>query len=251
MQEVLDILKENVFTIILNRPDRKNAMNTGLLVGLYKAMEKAEKIGAEIVVIRGAGGAFCAGGDLVEFRESDDAGARIDDMADMLHKSIKKIRKIGAIVISVVEGVAVGAGFGLAVACDLTVATKNSIMNMGYRRIGLTPDGGGSLTIPRLIGAKRFNELYLLSENIDMETAKQLGLVNIVCEEKDLEETLELLIKKLKFLPFETIKRYKELVNHACFLGLEAHLDIEKAYVSEFASASLFKERLEKFFSRK
>ncbi|MCX7966457.1 MAG: enoyl-CoA hydratase-related protein [Syntrophorhabdaceae bacterium] len=251
MQEVMDFMEDGVFTIMLNRPDRKNAMNTDLLVGLYKALEKAEKSKAEIVLIRGAKGAFCAGGDLIEFRDSEDAGSRIDDMADILHRSIKKIRKMDAIVVSIIEGVAVGAGFGLAMACDLTVATKNSIMNMGYRRIGLTPDGGGSLTIPRLIGAKRFNELYLLSENMDMETARQLGLVNIVCEEKDLDETITSLIKKLKSLPFETIKRFKELVNHACYFDLEAHLDMEKTNVSELAGAPLFKERIEGFFRRK
>ncbi|HOP86565.1 MAG TPA: enoyl-CoA hydratase-related protein [Syntrophorhabdaceae bacterium] len=251
MQEVLDKIKDCVFTIILNRPERKNAMNSELLEALYKTLEKAEKMGAEIVVLRGAGGAFCAGGDIVEFRQAEDAGIRIDAMADTLHKCIKKIRKMGSIVISVVEGVAVGAGFGLAVACDLTVATNNSIMNMGYRRIGLTPDGGGSLTIPRLIGAKRFNELYLLSKNIDMAEAKNLGLVNVVCDEKDLENTLENLIKELKSLPMETIKKFKDLVNHSYYFNLEAHLDLEKLYISELAEKPLFKERLDSFFRKK
>ncbi|HPP06444.1 MAG TPA: enoyl-CoA hydratase/isomerase family protein [Syntrophorhabdaceae bacterium] len=251
MQEVLDTIKDGVFTITLNRPDRKNAMNSSLLEALYKTLEKAEKMAADIVVIRGAGGAFCAGGDIVEFREAEDTNIRIDAMADMLHKSIKKIRKMGAIVISVVEGVAVGAGFGLAVACDLTLATKHSIMNMGYRRIGLTPDGGGSLTIPRLIGAKKFNELYLLSRNIDMEEAKNLGLVNMVCDEKDLENTLESLIKELRSLPMETIKQFKDLVNHSYYFNLEAHLDLEKTFISELAGRPLFKERLDSFFSRR
>jgi len=251
MQEVLETVKDGVFNIILNRPDRKNAMNSELLEALYKTLEKAEKMDAEIVLIRGAGGAFCAGGDIVEFREAEDAGTRIDAMADVLHRCIKKIRKMDSIVISVVEGVAVGAGFGLAVACDLTVATKNSIMNMGYRRIGLTPDGGGSLTIPRLIGAKRFNELYLLSKNIDMTEAKSLGLVNIVCEEKDLENTIGNLIKELRSLPMETIKKFKDLVNHSYYFDLEAHLDLEKSHISELAEKPLFKERLDSFFRKK
>lgn len=251
MEEVLYILHDGVSTITLNRPERKNAMNSELLLALYRALERAEKENSEIVIIRGAGGAFSAGGDLVEFRDSEDTGSRIDDMADILHRSIKKIRKIGAIVISVVEGVAVGAGLGLAVACDLTIATKDSIMNMGYRRIGLTPDGGGSLTIPRLMGAKRFNELYLLSENIDMTEAKNLGLVNIVCDRENLEETIATLVKKLKSLPMETIKRFKELVNHSYFFDLEEHLDLEKMFISELAGKPIFKERLASFFSRK
>ncbi|MCX8110198.1 MAG: enoyl-CoA hydratase/isomerase family protein [Syntrophorhabdaceae bacterium] len=251
MDEVLASFQDNVFTITLNRPDRKNAMDTGLLVGLLKALEKAREEKANIVIIRGSGKAFCAGGDLVEFRESADPGTRIDAMAETLHKGIKIIREIDAIVISVIEGVAVGAGIGLALACDITLATKNSIMNMGYRRIGLTPDGGGSIFLPRLIGAKRFNELYLLSRNIDMKEAKEMGLVNFVCEEDELEERLQSIINELKALPMETIGRFKDLVNHSCFFGLHDHLDKEKQYVSELAADSLFKERLDAFFRKR
>lgn len=251
MDEVLVSLQDGVFTIMLNRPDRKNAMDTGLLVGLLKALENAREEKAGIIVIRGSGKAFCAGGDLVEFRESSDPGTRIDAMADTLHKSIKMIREIDAIVISVIEGVAVGAGIGLALACDITLATKDSIMNMGYRRIGLTPDGGGSIFLPRLIGAKRFNELYLLSRNIDMKEARELGLVNFVCEESELEERLQSIIKEIRSLPMETIGRFKDLVNHCCYFGLDVHLDREKQYVSELGAGPLFKDRLDAFFRKR
>jgi len=251
MDAVLESFQDDVFIITLNRPDRKNAMNTDLLVGLLKSLEKAQKERAKVVVIRGSGKAFCAGGDLVEFRESQDPGARIDAMADTLHKSIKKIREIDAIVISVIEGVAVGAGIGLALACDLTIATKSSIMNMGYRRVGLTPDGGGSIFLPRLMGAKRFNEFYLLSRNIDMNEAKELGFINFIYEEEELEAKLLSLIQNLKSLPMETIGRFKDLVNNSCYFGLDIHLDKEKQYVSELATDPLFKERLNAFFSKR
>ncbi len=251
MDAVLESFQDDVFTITLNRPDRKNAMNTDLLVGLLKSLEKAQNEKAKIIVIRGSGKAFCAGGDLVEFRESQDPGTRIDAMADTLHKSIKKIREIDAICISVIEGVAVGAGIGLALACDLTIATKDSIMNMGYRRIGLTPDGGGSIFLPRLIGGKRFNEFYLLSRNMDMKEAKELGLINFICEEGELEAKLLKLINNLKALPMETIGRFKDLVNHSFYFGLDIHLDKERQYVSELAADPLFKERLNAFFSKR
>lgn len=251
MDAVLESFNDDVYTITLNRADKKNAMDTELLTDLYRALQNAEKNKASIILIRGSGKAFCAGGDLVEFRESADPGSRIDAMAEMLHKSIRLIRQIDAIVISVVEGVAVGAGIGLALACDITIATKNSIMNMGYRRIGLTPDGGGSIFMPRLIGAKRFNELYLLSRNIDMAEARSLGLINFVCEEQELEEKVKALIKDLRALPMETIKNFKDLVNHSCYQGLDIHLDKEKFYVSELAGKPLFKERLEAFFRKR
>lgn len=251
MSVVLESLKDDIFTITLNRPDKKNAMDYDLLAGIYDAMKNAARSKAPFVVIRGSGGAFCSGGDIMAFRDSEDAEALIDAEAGVLNESIKAIRNIPSIVIAVMQGVAVGAGVGLALACDLSIATRKTIMNMGYRRIGLTPDGGGSIFLPRIIGAKLFNEMYLLSRNITMDEAKSLGLVNTVCDDTEIEEKLGELIASLRALPMETIANHKDLVNRCLFFGLETHLDRERRYVAEFASKPLFKQRLTEFFQRK
>jgi len=251
MSAILESTENGVYTIILNRPDKKNSMNSDLLISLHKSLERADASGAQIIVIRGSGKAFCAGGDLIEFNESNDPSARIDAMAGELHESIKLIRNTGAIVIAVLEGVAVGAGIGLSLACDISIAASNVIMNMGYRRIGLTPDGGGSIFLSRLVGIKRFSEFYLLSQNIGMKEAKELGLVNFVVDEGELEDKLQQVIRDIKALPMETIKYFKHLVNESLFFGLDNHLDKEKFYVSELAGKPQFKEHLTKFFSRK
>jgi 2-(1,2-epoxy-1,2-dihydrophenyl)acetyl-CoA isomerase len=251
MPAVETTLHEDIFTILLNRPEKKNAMDQELLDGLYGALKEAESSIAEVVVIRGAGRAFCSGGDIQAFRKAEDPEALIDAEAGVLHEAIKLIRTMGSIVIAAVEGVMVGAGIGLALACDLTIATRNTVMNMGYRRIGLTPDGGGSILLPRIIGAKRFNELYLLSRNVTMEEAYNLGLVNIVCEEEELDQRLTETIGKVRALPMETVKEFKNLVNHALFDGLAVHLDKERIGVSRFANKPLFKQRLDEFFNKK
>jgi 2-(1,2-epoxy-1,2-dihydrophenyl)acetyl-CoA isomerase len=251
MDAVKEVFDAGIYTIILNRPDKKNAMDSALLEGLYAALKRADEQAPHIIIIKGAGKAFCAGGDLVEFNESPDPGSRIDVMADCLHQSIMLIRNTGAIVVAVVEGVAVGAGLGLSLACDLTLAEKNAIMNLGYRRIGLTPDGGGSLSLPRLIGAKRFNELYLLSANVNMTEALALGLVNFVCDADQIDTKLAEVVKNLLVLPMETIQRIKNLVNNSMFFGLGEHLDMERQYVKELAEQPLFKERLASFFRRR
>ncbi len=251
MDVVLEAYKDDTYTITLNRPDKKNAMDYDLLHGLYVALKNADNQKAPFVVIRGSGKAFCSGGDLLAFKEAQDAEALIDAEAGVLHDGIRLIRNINAIVIAVIEGVAVGAGVGLALACDLSIATKNTIMNMGYRRIGLTPDGGGSIFLSRLIGAKRFNELYLFSRNITMAEAKELGLVNVVCEEEELETKLAEMIKDLNALPMETISSFKDLVNHSLFHGLDMHLDKERFYVSQLGGKELFKQRLEAFFKKR
>ncbi|MEN6617449.1 MAG: enoyl-CoA hydratase-related protein [Syntrophorhabdus sp.] len=251
MSVVLESLKDDIFTITLNRPDKKNAMDYDLLAGIYEGMKNAARSKAPFVVIRGSGGAFCSGGDIMAFRDSEDAEALIDAEAGVLNESIKAIRNIPSIVIAVMEGVAVGAGVGLALACDLSIATRKTVMNMGYRRIGLTPDGGGSIFLPRIVGAKLFNEMYLLSRNITMDEAKSLGLVNTVCEDTEIEAKLGELIGSLRALPMETLANYKDLVNRCLFFGLETHLDRERRYVAEFASKPLFKQRLSEFFQRK
>jgi 2-(1,2-epoxy-1,2-dihydrophenyl)acetyl-CoA isomerase len=251
MDAVREELKNGITTIMLMRPEKKNAMDSELLPALHKALQNARDRKSSVVIIRGSGKAFCAGGDIVEFRESDDTGSRIDFMADQLHKAILLIRNMDAIVVAVVEGVAVGAGLGLALACDVTVAEKKAIMNMGYRRIGLTPDGGGSIFLPRIVGAKKFSEMYLFSGNITMDEAKDLGLVNFVWDGEELEGKLEKMIADLTALPMETVGYFKNLVNHSVYSGLEIHLDKERHYVSELGGKALFKERLDQFFKKK
>jgi 2-(1,2-epoxy-1,2-dihydrophenyl)acetyl-CoA isomerase len=250
----MDVLAESfadgVFTIMLNRPEKKNAMSLELLKSLSEALVRAENDSANIIIIRGAGHTFCAGGDILEFRESQQIDFQIDSMADYLHRSIRKIREIDAIVVAVVEGLAFGAGLSLSLACDLTVAERKAIMNMAYRRIGLTPDGGGSLFLSRLVGAKKFNELYLLSRNIEMQDAQGFGLVNFVFDEQELEAKVGELIRDLKALPKESIGRFKELANLSLFSGLSTHLDKERLYVTELGTSPEFGQRLDAILKR-
>jgi 2-(1,2-epoxy-1,2-dihydrophenyl)acetyl-CoA isomerase len=251
MDAVKESFENGVFTITLNKPEKKNAMDLELMEGISEALKRAEAQKPSFIVIRGSGKAFCAGGDIVAFKNAEDTEALIDKEAMVLHEAIKSIRNSAAIVIAVLEGVAVGAGVGLALACDLTIATKGTIMNMGYRRIGLTPDGGGSLFLSRLVGAKRFNAFYLFSRNITMAEAKDLGLVNFVVEDEEIEGELAKILKELSALPMEPVKYFKDLVNRSLFSGLEAHLEKERFYVTELGGKPLFKQRIEEFFKKK
>ena len=250
MDVVTEAYHDGLFSLTLNRPEKKNAMSLELLEALYRALKNAETKGASIVVIRGAGKTFCSGGDVIEFRDSAEPALQVDSMADFLNRSINLVRTIPAIVIAVIEGLAVGAGMSLVLACDLALAESKAVLNMGYRRIGLTPDGGGSVFLPRFVGLKRFNELYFLSRNVTMEEAKEMGLVNFVVEEGDLEEELATLIEELKALPMETTRNMKELVNLSLLSGLGSHLDKERLYVSQFSAETPFQERLKKLFKK-
>lgn len=240
-------LKDGVYTITLDRPKSKNAISTGVMVALYEALQHAQ-INSHIIVLRGSGGTFSSGGDIAEFREGTDRRTQMSKGAGLLNKVIVSLRKTNAIIIAVLEGVAAGAGLSLSLACDLSIATRNTIMNMAYSKIGLTPDGGGSILLPRIIGAKKFSEFYLLNGNISADKAQELGMVNFVCEEDELEIRLGEIIKGLKALPTETIGYFKDLTNNALFFGLEEHLEKERAYVSMLAGTDQFRKRLDQFF---
>src|SRR5271157_2189218 len=127
MDVVTEAYRDGVFSLTLNRPEKKNAMSLELLEALHRSLKNAETQGASIIVVRGAGKTFCSGGDVIEFRDSAEPAIQVDGMADFLNRSISLIRSIPAIVIAVVEGLAVGAGMGLALAADLTLAEAKAV----------------------------------------------------------------------------------------------------------------------------
>jgi enoyl-CoA hydratase/carnithine racemase len=251
MNIILETFKDDVFTITLNRPDKKNALNFALFKALQESLKNAETKRPSIIIIRGSEKIFCSGGDLIDFKNAKDKQELVNAEANLFNESIKIIRNSNSIFIAVLEGVVIGAGAGLAAACDLSIASKKTIMNLGYRRIGLTPDGGGSILISRIVGAKRFNELYLFSKNISMDKAQELGLVNFVVEDEELDIKLQKMIDELKSMPMETIRYFKELVNLSLYSGLEVQLNKERQFVTELAGKKEFNERIEAFFTKK
>lgn len=242
--------RDGAYIITLNRPEKKNAFNFDLLDTLYQALYNADKEGSPVVVIRGAGGTFSAGGDIGEFRTMDDP-KRMSAGMDFLKKSILLIRNVNAIVVAVYEGAVAGAAVGLSLACDLSVASRNTIINLAFRRVGLAPDGGTSILLPRIVGAKKSNELFLFARNVDMDEAKNLGLVNFVWGPEVFEENLQKMIKDLKDLPTESIKCFKDLTNRAMFWDLETQLNEEQKANYDLHLKPSFKERLESMFARK
>lgn len=247
---VLEEKQDDVYRITFNRPEKKNAFDLDLLSALYQGICNAEANKSSIVVIRGSGKAFSAGGDIADMRNMHDSG-RMSEGMELLKKGILMIRNINAIVIAVLEGPVVGASVGLSLACDLSVAAENAVINLAFRRIGLAPDGGCSLLLPRIIGAKRFNELFLFSRNVKMDEAKALGLVNFVWQEDVFEEKLQQLISDLKKLPMDSIGYFKSLANEAVFSGLEDQLLQEQKANCDLFTEPSFKKRLEKMFQNK
>ena len=251
MYPLVESLENEVCYITFQRPERKNALNQNLTTGLLKSLNQTEERKAKIVVLRGSNGTFSTGGDLQELYESENPVLMIDNAVNILNEVLIKIRAIPSIVISVVEGFAVGAGLSLACACDLVVASEDTTFNMGYRRVGLIPDGGGTVFLPKILGDKIYNALYLLSRDITAQEAKELGLVNFIFKKEEFEKEVKNIVEELLSLPFEAVPYYKMLVNSWMFPEFEVQLEKEKAFVKELVGKKEIRERIGTLLGKK
>ncbi len=195
MTDVLESLEDGVAWLTLNRPDRLNAFSPGMLEALGEALQRlGNDAGVGAIVVTGAGRGFCAGGDVktMERRAAQGFEERVEGLRRM-HQLPMLLRTMPKVVIAMVNGPAVGAGFGLALACDLRIAGRSARFGTGFAGVGYSGDFGGSWTLTRLVGTAKARELYFLGEIIGSDAAVSLGLVNRVVEDEALHrETLSL-----------------------------------------------------------
>jgi 2-(1,2-epoxy-1,2-dihydrophenyl)acetyl-CoA isomerase len=174
---VLYDVEGGIATITLNRPERLNAMDADLLHGALEAMETAAGDDeAKVVIFTGAGRGFCAGGDLTARNTLGEGGtdSRIG-MLEHLQRSALLLREMPKVTIAAVNGAAAGAGLAWACAADLRYAAESAKFTTAYLNAGLSGDFGGTWTLPRIIGAARARELYLLADRFDAAEADALG----------------------------------------------------------------------------
>ncbi len=195
MTDLIESVEEGVATLTLNRPDRLNALSPAMLEGLHESLTRLagdESVGA--IVITGAGRAFCAGGDVKDMPNR--AHQSFEDRTDRLgrmHRLPLLMRAHPKVIIAMVNGVAVGAGLGLAMSCDLRIAGTSARFGTGFAGIAYSGDFGGSWLLTRLVGGARARELYLLGEIIGAEDAAGCGLVTRVVQDAVLaDETMGL-----------------------------------------------------------
>ena len=178
---------DGVVTITLNRPDRLNALGAAMRNQLFEALEAMETDPeARVVMITGAGRAFCSGGDVKEMSERRNADgsssmeARPGDFLPMRDRILAKLQGMPKPVIAAVNGIAAGAGMNLALGCDLRIASDRAAFGEVFVKRGLHPDWGGTWLLPRLVGMAKALELILFGEVIPAEEALRLGIVNKV-----------------------------------------------------------------------
>ena len=187
-----------VLTLTLNRPDVLNAFDAAMHRALAAGLKEARDPDVRTVVITGAGRGFCAGGDVktMPARTAQGFEERVEGLRRM-HQLPMLLRTMPKVVIAMVNGPAVGAGLGLAMACDLRIAGRSARFGTGFAGVGYSGDFGGSWTLTRLVGTAKARELYFLGDIIDAEAAHSLGLVSRVVEDDALRDETTALARRI------------------------------------------------------
>jgi enoyl-CoA hydratase/carnithine racemase len=244
-------------TLTLNRPDAFNAMSPELIEELMTATAwLADRARIRALIVTGAGAAFCAGGDVTWFRKGmEEAGEGFDISADVrrgaeaLHTAIVDLRRIEVPVIAAVNGPAAGAGFSLALACDLRIAAEGAFFAPAYGRIGASPDGGMTYFLPRVIGPAKALELLLDDPNLPAAAALEMGLVTEVVAADELIARAKERAAKLAKLAPHYVKMAKRLVGVSLENSLPAHLQLERHGIADSMATEDARQGITAFFS--
>lgn len=250
---VLHSVSDGVAAITFNRPAVMNALDADMIRAFREASEQAAGDPAvRVIVLRGAGPAFVAGGDVAMFRDNVAAMAKlVPDLAAELHHGILALRHAPQPVIAAVHGAAAGAGFSIMLACDLVLAAADTQFSLAYSRIGTSPDGGSTWFLPRLAGYQKAMELMLLADTVDAETLQGLGVVNRVIAADQLPAEVEKLARRLAAGPARAYAETKALANSALHDGLAAHLDAEALAFARCAKSEDFVEGVTAFTEKR
>lgn len=244
----------DIGTLTLDRPDAFNAMSPEMIDELTVAFAwLADQAPIRALIVTGAGRAFCAGGDVTWFRkgvEDDevDLPAEVRRGAEALHQGIIDLRRIPCPVIAAVNGPAAGAGFSLALACDLRIAAAEAFFAPAYGRIGASPDGGMTYFLPRVVGPSRALELLLEDPDLKAEEALAEGLVSEVVPADELPARARAKAEELAAMAPHYVRMAKILVGGSIEHTLAEHLQLERHGIADSMATEDLRNGVTAFF---
>jgi 2-(1,2-epoxy-1,2-dihydrophenyl)acetyl-CoA isomerase len=254
---VLVAREGGVASITLNRPQALNALNRELTVALRDAVLAVENDAAVRCVVLRGGEHFMAGGDLkwfktlAEGRTSAENRVQFEAFVHEVHALILSVRRMPKPVIAGVRGAVAGFGMSLMMATDLAIAADSAYFTLAYTLIGVSPDGGSTYSLPRIVGQKKAMEIALLGERFDAASAERLGLVNRVVPSASLDAETGKLAARLAAGPTAVYARTKALVNGSLNATLESQLQREAEAFAQSASEPDFQEGLAAFVEKR
>jgi len=253
-QMVLQSLEHGLLTITMNRPERRNALNPDMTRGLVEAARRAQDdTEVRAVLIRGAGGTFCVGGDVKSMAEGR-APLPFEAKMANLRKGMEVSRILHTMpkpVVAQLDGAAAGAGLSIALSCDLRVASASCKITTAFAKVGFSGDYGGTYFLTKMLGSAKARELYLMSPVLSAQEAYNLGMVSKVVPDADVEaETLEL-ARSLAQGPSVTLGYIKRNINNAETMTLEACFDGEAIHHTRTGETTDHKEAAKAFVEKR
>lgn len=239
-----------VARLTLNRPDRLNAFSDQMHAELRDAVARAVPDGGRVLVLTGAGRAFCAGQDLRER-----GGGRNVDLGESIRKNyaplVHSLRALPLPVIAAVNGVAAGAGANVALACDLVIAARSARFIQPFSRLGLIPDAGGTATLPRAVGLPRALGLALLGEPLTAEQAEDWGLIWKCFDDVDFPGAVDALALRLASGPTLGFARTKQAMYGALGRSVDTQMKVEQELQRELGNTGDYSEGVAAFLERR
>jgi 2-(1,2-epoxy-1,2-dihydrophenyl)acetyl-CoA isomerase len=235
--DLLVDVEDGVAVLTMNRPDRRNAMSEPMMAAMDRILgevEVDEAVGC--VVLTGAGGAFCAGGD-VKAMAARSAGDRAGSMDAFIHRQRLRQRATSGRLwqmpkptIAAISGPAAGAGLSLALACDLRYAVEGAVVTTAFARVAFSGDYGGTWFLTRLVGSAKAKELYYFSERLSAADAERLGVINAVFPAADFDAEVRQRARRLAQGPRLAYRYMKENLNRAVNGELGECMDVEATH---------------------
>ena len=234
-------------TLVFNRPAKKNALTVAMYATLAERLDEAAGLpDVRAVVITGAGDAFTAGNDLGDFMAHPSM-----DADHHVVKFLKALVRFPKPILAAVNGVAIGIGTTMLLHCDVVLAASAARFQLPFVKLGLSPEGGSSLLLPRLAGFQRASELLMWGEPFDAAAAYRLGLVNEVCADGDLAQKVTARIEKLLELPPEAVIAAKDLVRRPLREELERTMLQESVIFGQRLGSAEATEAFTAFFEKR
>ena len=251
MQEICSHFENGILTLSLNRPDVFNSFNRTMALQLQAELDRcATDSSIRVVVLTGAGKAFCAGQDLAE--ATDPNGPALQQIvAEHYNPIILKLRSLEKPVIAAVNGVAAGAGANIALACDIVLAKESASFIQAFSKIGLIPDSGGTFMLPRLVGVQKAMALMLTAEKVSASDAEKMNMIYKAIADDAFESAVEQLALQLAQMPTTGFGLTKKAVNAAMFNTLENQLELEEQLQTQAGQTHDFKEGVAAFLEKR
>jgi 2-(1,2-epoxy-1,2-dihydrophenyl)acetyl-CoA isomerase len=263
-------IEDAIGFITIDRPERFNSLDVRTAQDLRRAgLAMARDREVRVVVLSGVDGVFCSGADLKYIRAGGDPadlayltpdaretpsgyGERFKQILEYLHSTIAEIRRAPKPFIAAVDGIAAAGGFGLAMACDLVIASPRASFEWAYGRTGLTGAESSTFLLPRLVGLRRAMELVFLNPRIGALEALAMGLVTRVVKADTFEADVQVIAQTVAAGPARAFATAKALINQAAGVDrLDFHLDQELQHLTRSADGDEFREGLDAFLEKR